>query len=59
MKYDTSLADKAYELAEKWDAARDTEVADLSFTSHDVNSFSSLQKSKFILLTSFHYADIL
>ncbi len=46
MKYDTSLADKAYELAEKWDAARDSEVADLRFTAHDVDSFSSLQKSK-------------
>ncbi|KAF8899673.1 peptidase family M1-domain-containing protein [Mucidula mucida] len=48
MKYDTSLADKAYELAEKWDAARDSEVADLRFTAHDVDSFSSLQKNVFL-----------
>ncbi|KIY73540.1 Metalloprotease [Cylindrobasidium torrendii FP15055 ss-10] len=48
MKYDTTLATKAYDLASRWDAARTKEVADLDFSAKDIESFSSLQSTVFL-----------
>ena len=43
MEYDVTLAQKAYQLAEKWDSARDTEIPKLDFTESDLTDFSSNQ----------------
>ncbi|KDQ17535.1 hypothetical protein BOTBODRAFT_172006 [Botryobasidium botryosum FD-172 SS1] len=44
IKYDTSLADVAYQLAEKWDKSRSTEdVSALQFGAPDIASFGSQQ----------------
>lgn len=45
MEYDLSLAQKAYELAEKWDSARETEPSKLDFTESDLQGFNSNQIS--------------
>jgi hypothetical protein len=52
MQYDTSLATEAYELADRWDASRDTPVAELPFAAGDVAKLNSNQKSKFSSLNS-------
>lgn len=46
MDYDTTLATEAYELADRWDKARDTPVGDLKFSSEDVAKLNSNQKSE-------------
>jgi aminopeptidase N len=44
-QFDTSLADACYNLADRWDQARNTE--DLSgFSAKDIEKFTSTQKSK-------------
>ncbi|PBK87275.1 hypothetical protein ARMGADRAFT_972092 [Armillaria gallica] len=48
MDYDTSLATKAYSLAERWDASRTTEVSKLDFKSDDLNDFNSNQTAVFL-----------
>ncbi|KAF7728912.1 Leukotriene A-4 hydrolase [Apophysomyces ossiformis] len=46
-QFDTSLADACYDLAHKWDAARNTD--DFSaFSADDVRSFNALQKVVFL-----------
>ena len=54
MKYDTTLATKAYELAEKWNFSRDEDVSHLAFDAKDIEAFSSLQKSKHVLPSITH-----
>ena len=47
IEYDISLAEPAYRLASRWDAARDTpDASQLDFDASDVASFNSNQKSK-------------
>ncbi|ORX38697.1 peptidase family M1-domain-containing protein [Kockovaella imperatae] len=46
LQYDQSLAESCEALSQKWDAAR--EVKETSFTSHDVESFSTQQKVVFL-----------
>jgi leukotriene-A4 hydrolase len=46
MEYDTSLADEAYQLADRWDAARDTPAEKLPFSESDISHLNSNQKSK-------------
>jgi len=48
LKYDTTLATQAYELAAKWDASRNTAVAKLTFSASDLSNFSSNQKVVFL-----------
>ena len=44
MEYDLTLAKKAYELADRWDAARTTEdISKLNFTESDLQDVSSTQ----------------
>jgi leukotriene-A4 hydrolase len=43
MKYDTTLAEKAYQLAAKWDESREAEASSLPFSSEDLQGFSSNQ----------------
>ena len=43
MDYDITLAEKAYKLAERWDAARQTEVSRLDFKETDLKDFNSNQ----------------
>jgi leukotriene-A4 hydrolase len=45
MEYDTSLATEAYELADRWDTARDMPLDKLPFSPNDVAKLSSNQKS--------------
>lgn len=44
MEYDLSLAETAYKLAARWDAARSSDVAKLDFKDTDLDSFNSNQK---------------
>lgn len=44
MEYDSSLAESAYKLAERWDSSRSVEVTQLQFTEDDLEHFSSTQK---------------
>jgi leukotriene-A4 hydrolase len=46
MEYDDSLARQAYELADRWDAARDTSAEKLPFKESDVADLNSNQKSQ-------------
>lgn len=46
MEYDLSLAKQAYNLAERWDAARSKSVDSLDFKSTDLDSFDTNQKSE-------------
>lgn len=48
MKYDTSLADAAYALAARWDAARKSDKLD--FSAEDIKSFNAMQIGKSSLL---------
>ncbi|GJE92025.1 peptidase family M1-domain-containing protein [Phanerochaete sordida] len=48
MEYDTSLAQQAWALAERWDKARSAEIASLDFHEADVKDFSSNQKVVFL-----------
>ncbi|KAF8885226.1 leukotriene-A4 hydrolase [Gymnopilus junonius] len=43
LEYDLTLAEKAYKLAERWDAARQTEVSHLDFKESDLKDFNSNQ----------------
>lgn len=53
MKYDMSLADKAYALAERWDKARETsDIAQLDFKASDLKDFDSNQKSQYCILNA-------
>jgi len=45
MEYDLTLAWKAYQLAEKWDSAREIETPELDFQESDLKDFSSNQIS--------------
>ena len=45
MEYDLTLAQKAYQLAERWDSARETETSRLDFSEDDLKEFNSSQKS--------------
>lgn len=45
MEYDLTLAKKAYQLAERWNCARETEASKLDFTESDLKDFSSNQIS--------------
>lgn len=48
MEYDLSLAKQAYELATRWDKARETaDVSHLEFKETDLDDFNSNQISKF------------
>ncbi len=44
MEYDISLAETAYDLAARWDAARSTDIAKLDFKKSDLDEFNSNQK---------------
>jgi len=46
IKYDTSMADKAYDLAKRWDAARKEDTID--FSAKDLEGFSSNQTVVFL-----------
>ena len=43
MEYDLTLAEKAYKLAERWDAARNKDESQLDFKDTDLKDFSSNQ----------------
>lgn len=48
-QFDTTLAQKAYELASRWDTSRTIDsVADLPFKESDLEGFDSNQISAFI-----------
>lgn len=54
-QFDTTLADACYELAHKWDTAR--EDKDLKhFSSSDVEKFTATQKSKWCLFSWFGHS---
>lgn len=44
MEYDSSLAESAYKLAERWDSSRSVEISKLAFQANDLDAFSSTQK---------------
>ena len=46
MKYDLTLAEQAYSLAERWDASRDKPIDSLDFKSTDLDNFDSNQKGQ-------------
>ncbi|EIN13273.1 Metalloprotease [Punctularia strigosozonata HHB-11173 SS5] len=48
LTYDESLATQAYDLAGKWDAARNLSVSELKFKEEDLRSFDSNQKVVFL-----------
>ncbi|PAV21678.1 leukotriene-A4 hydrolase [Pyrrhoderma noxium] len=48
MKYDLTLAEQAYSLAERWNASRDKPVDSLDFKSTDLDNFDSNQKAVFL-----------
>ncbi|KAJ3751229.1 peptidase family M1-domain-containing protein [Lentinula detonsa] len=48
MEYDSSLAESAYKLAERWDSSRAVEISKLSFHESDLDNFSSTQKVVFL-----------
>ena len=43
MDYDLTLAETAYKLAERWDAARTTDISKLDFKESDLKDFNSNQ----------------
>ncbi len=46
MEYDTTLAEQAYRLAERWDASRNvSDVSELDFKGGDLDGFDSNQIS--------------
>ena len=44
MGYEITLAETAYDLAARWDAARSTDIAKLDFKKSDLDEFNSNQK---------------
>ncbi|KAH7881499.1 peptidase family M1-domain-containing protein [Lentinula edodes] len=48
MEYDSSLAESAYKLAERWDSSRSVEISKLAFQANDLDAFSSTQKVVFL-----------
>ncbi|KAJ4477830.1 peptidase family M1-domain-containing protein [Lentinula edodes] len=48
MEYDSSLAESAYKLAERWDSSRSVEISRLAFQANDLDAFSSTQKVVFL-----------
>lgn len=50
MEYDSSLAESAYKLAERWDSSRSVEVTQLQFTENDLEHFSSTQKGSILTM---------
>ncbi|KAJ3889345.1 peptidase family M1-domain-containing protein [Lentinula edodes] len=48
MEYDSSLAESAYKLAERWDSSRAVEISKLAFQANDLDAFSSTQKVVFL-----------
>ncbi|KAF9073998.1 peptidase family M1-domain-containing protein [Rhodocollybia butyracea] len=48
MEYDSTLAESAYRLAERWDSSRSVEISKLEFSENDMNNFSSTQKVVFL-----------
>ncbi|KAJ7178723.1 peptidase family M1-domain-containing protein [Mycena crocata] len=48
MQYDTTLAQAAYALADRWDASRSVSEVDLDFKKSDLNGFSSTQIVAFL-----------
>ena len=50
MKYDLTLAEQAYSLAERWDASRDKPIDSLDFKSTDLDNFDSNQKGQLTIL---------
>ncbi|KAG8823910.1 hypothetical protein FRC19_002883 [Serendipita sp. 401] len=48
MKYDTTLATQAYELAAKWDKSRDTDISKLTFKSADIEGWNTNQLIVFL-----------
>ncbi|KAF8168402.1 hypothetical protein B0H34DRAFT_685291 [Crassisporium funariophilum] len=48
MEYDLTLARQAYELAEKWDASRKTEISKLEFKESDLSNFNTNQTIVFL-----------
>ncbi|KAG8740101.1 hypothetical protein FRC11_000406, partial [Ceratobasidium sp. 423] len=48
MEYDTTLAEKAHQLAAKWDEYRSTDVGNLPFSAKDLHDFSSNQTVVFL-----------
>ncbi|KAF5382881.1 hypothetical protein D9757_007329 [Collybiopsis confluens] len=48
MEYDSTLAESAYKLAERWDASRSSNVSQLDFKEGDLADFSSTQKVVFL-----------
>ncbi|KAF7797777.1 hypothetical protein EIP86_008978 [Pleurotus ostreatoroseus] len=48
MEYDTSLANSAYELADRWDKSRHTSPSNLGFKESDLDSFNANQKVVFL-----------
>lgn len=46
MEFDTSMADAAYALADKWDAARDAKS--FPFSAEDIKDFSANQVALFL-----------
>jgi len=43
MDYDLTLAQKAYKLAKRWDAAREIDISKVDFTKSDLKEFNSNQ----------------
>lgn len=48
IEYDTSLAEKAYALAIKWDESREKEASELGFSAKDLDGFNSNQTVVFL-----------
>ncbi|KAF8707740.1 Leukotriene A4 hydrolase, C-terminal, partial [Rhizoctonia solani] len=48
IEYDTTLAEKAYQLAAKWDESRGVEAGSLPFSAKDLQEFSSNQTVVFL-----------
>lgn len=46
MEYDASLVTRAYDLASKWDASRDTPASALPFSAKDLAQFNANQKGE-------------
>lgn len=48
IQYDTTLAHDAYQLAERWNASRETSDPSTLFNPKDIHSFTTNQKSAFL-----------
>lgn len=46
MEYDTTLAEQAYVLADKWDSSRDLTPSELDFKQTDLENYSANQISQ-------------